>query len=410
MHAGSGTVDAGTVAAELAIGLFNTLRNEADPVFRSIPSVLYQVELTSRVTVVAQGSDQVKSVRFKLDNQPEVLDTSKPFRLNENAQGQAQPWAVKPGMHLLEVTGFQSIDGTGTPIAKKTVSFELSTLGLAPNFTPVSDAANSAWGNANLPGAMTLREMPDGTKRLRYRIFVPPDYNARVKYPLVVYLHGRGERGTTDNDFIVRTKLFPGPRSLISPNGRYPFPAIVIAPQCIDEREQGVDQEWAKWDGNLGADGNYVPSAVASPSATRVMKLIDELKKQYTIDASRIYLTGISMGGFGTWEFTTRWPDTWSAAIPMADFSPRQLASKVKNIPFWVFHHVRDEYNPVAGSRNMSKAVNDAGGSAKYTEYTYVYMGGGNPPGCFYHCGSFDKAYTDEAELLPWLFAQRKSP
>ncbi len=98
-----------------------------------------------------------------------------------------------------------------------------------------------------------------------------------------------------------------------------------------------------------------------------------------------------------------------NALMPVVSHSYRSKALKVLSIPYWVFHHQNDEYNPVAGSRAMTKALKDAGAkNVKYTEYTYKYMGGGNPPGCFYHCGSFDKAYSEEAELLPWLFSWRR--
>ncbi len=399
--------DAGP-AEVLTLGIWNVLADVGEPAFRPLPPTLNLVELPPQLTLQVEASAAVKSVRFQLDNGAEQLDKNPPFRLSENANGNAVPWSVTPGMHRVQVTGYSTADGTGAPLGSREASFELSALGLQPNFKPLSAADNAKWLNDKLEQSMVASELKDGAKSLRYRLFVPPGYSDKVKYPLVIYLHGRGERGTDNRYAIVQySKLFTGPRSLVAPNGQYSFPAIVLVPQCSDEMEQPpAEQEWAHWVGNLGSDGNYTQAAEPSPSASRVLKAIDALKAKYSIDSARIYLTGISMGGFGSWEFTTRWPDRWAAAIPMAGFSDRSKVSKITKIPYWVFHHQRDEYNPVAGSQKMTQALKNAGGIVKYTEYDYVGNPNGN--GCFYHCGSFDKAYSDEADLLPWLFSQRK--
>jgi predicted peptidase len=403
----SGVVDAGTPVA-LRVSLFNTVTGSVEPTFDPVPEVLRLVEMPPRVTFAFDAPAEVNSLRYELDNGTAVLDAKRPFRLNKDNQGAPAPWNVKPGKHQLKVAAFASADGTGAALSEVELPFELSSLGMAANLTPVSDGETTKWVNEKLIQSFVPKDFPDGAKSLKYRIFVPPDYSDKVKYPLVVYLHGFGERGNDNRENIIKfSKLFTGQRSLVAPNGRNAFPAIVLVPQCSDIVEQGTDrQEWAHWSGDLGGDGNYNQAPEPSPSAARVLKLIDALKTQYNIDATRIYLTGISMGGFGSWEFTTRWPDVWAASIPMAGYSDKSKASRVTKIPFWVFHHEKDTYNPVAGSRNMTKAVKDAGGNVKYTEYNYI----GNPNGnnCYYHCGSFDKAYTEEPDLLPWLFSQRK--
>jgi predicted peptidase len=105
------------------------------------------------------------------------------------------------------------------------------------------------------------------------------------------------------------------------------------------------------------------------------------------------------MGGFGVWEFTTRWPDVFAVGVPMAGYSDRSQVSRILQVPFWVFHGDADQSNPVAGSRAMVEAINAAGGSAKYTEY----------PGID-HNGTFNKAWTEELELLPFIYSQRRKP
>ena len=166
------------------------------------------------------------------------------------------------------------------------------------------------------------------------------------------------------------------------------------------------NQEWAHWVGNseadpfagLGADGSYTQHADPWPSAQLVEELLESLPGMLSVDPSRIYLTGESMGGFGTWDFTTRWPDLFAVGVPMAGYSDRTQAPRILKIPFWVFHGDADQSNPVEGSRAMVKALNDAGGLAKYTEYAGVD-----------HNGTFEKAWREETELLPFIFSQRRS-
>jgi predicted peptidase len=178
----------------------------------------------------------------------------------------------------------------------------------------------------------------------------------------------------------------------------------VVVPQCSDQPEH---HEWAHWVGNtedmpfvgLGADGSYEQHADPWPSAQAVRELVDALQAEVTIEPDRIFLTGESMGGFGTWEFTTRWPDVFATGVPMAGFSDRTKVDLILHIPFWVFHGDADTSNPVEGSRAMVEAINAAGGSARYTEYA----GTG-------HGETFSRAWTEEPELQPWIHSQRRYP
>ena len=98
----------------------------------------------------------------------------------------------------------------------------------------------------------------------------------------------------------------------------------------------------------------------ASDSGQATLALIEELIAQKNIDADKIYLIGLSMGGFGVWDFSARRPDLFAAAIPMAGYSDPNQIEKIKHIPFWIFHGAIDKWNPVEGSRNMYNLLTSA--------------------------------------------------
>jgi len=235
-----------------------------------------------------------------------------------------------------------------------------------------------------------------------YRLYVPKNISPHKTYPLLVFLHGRGERGTDNTaKMFAHTGLFNGQNSILSPANRQKYPSIIVVPQCSD---LSADQEWAHWIGNspqqpfagLGKDGSYQQHTEASTSGAAAVELIERLIAQYQVDQQRVYLTGISMGGFGTWEFTARHPQLFAAAVPMAGFSDPQTAERVKHIPFWVFHGSNDEYNPVQGSRNMTDKLKTLGGNVRYTELQGLK-----------HSETFKEAWNN-ADILPWLFSQKK--
>ena len=119
------------------------------------------------------------------------------------------------------------------------------------------------------------------------------------------------------------------------------------------------------------------------------------MQKEYSIDPQRIYLTGLSMGGYGTWDLLARKPDLFAAGVPVCGGGDESTAGKIAKIPIRVFHGDKDNSVPVARSRTMVEALKKAGGHPKYTEYAGV---GHNP---------WDKAYADP-KLMNWLFKQKK--
>jgi predicted peptidase len=268
--------------------------------------------------------------------------------------------------------------------------------------SPASEAEQDAWLAENLDTVLQRKTFnASNGLALPYRLFVPPGYSAKVKYPLVVYLHGRGQRGTDNGPAVYNGGLFRGRRSLVSPTMQQTFPAIVLVPQCSNKTN---NEEWAKWVGNtpqtpfagLGRDGSYKMAEQPSESGQAVLELIDATLKDYSVDRSRVYLTGVSMGGFGTWEYTARRPELFAAAAPMAGYSDPSQLRKFAQIPFWIFHGNADQSNPVQGSRHMFALMKEAGMDVRYTEYPDTN-----------HGDTFRKAWA-EADLLPWIFSQRR--
>lgn len=401
-----GSSQTGTLPEAVGLALHNVVRDATWdwPMPNQPPAVLHRVEIPPRTTLQATVADEIVAVRFSLDGVEVRLDDERPFFLDEDTDGKALPWSLDFGAHEIVVDAYTDAAGTGAPQATRAWTFELSDLGMAPGFVELSEDDNDAWTQSNIDDVMEARSFEGSQGTLPYRIFVPEDYDAGVKYPVLVYLHGRGQRGSDNPPSLYSSRLFRGPRSIVSPNFRHAFPAIVLVPQCSNVPEH---HEWAHWIGNsednpfagLGSDGSYMQHPDPWSSAQHVFELVGAIGGELSIDPDRVYLTGESMGGFGTWELTTRWPETWAAGIPMAGFSDRTKVNQILRIPFWVFHGDADSSNPVAGSRAMVAAIEAAGGEVIYTEYPDTE-----------HGPTFDRAWTQEPELLPWIFSQRRPP
>jgi len=220
----------------------------------------------------------------------------------------------------------------------------------------------------------------DGAK-LGYRLLTPRNYDAAKKYPLVVFLHGAGERGT-DN----AAQLKHGAPLFLKPEAREKFPCFVLAPQCPPE------QTWSAVKGWTG------PNAFEE-EPTGPMKLlfgtIDAVLKEFSIDQDRLYVTGLSMGGYGTWDILTRQPQRWAAAAPVCGGGDIARIAPAKGVALWAFHGVNDTVVPPVRTQEMIKALEAAGGKPLYSEYPYVAH------------NSWTIAYG-EPELLPWMFAQKR--
>lgn len=218
-------------------------------------------------------------------------------------------------------------------------------------------------------------------KKLNYRLLRPKGYDAKKSYPLVLFFHGAGERGS-DN----KIQLVHGMNEFAADEIMEKYPAFVIAPQC-PEGQQWVDVPWS-------ADSHTMPKDPAEPLRLS-LDLVAALQKEFSIDKSRIYVTGLSMGGFGAWDAIQRKPELFAAAVSVCGGGDAAFAEKIKDIPVWAFHGAEDGAVKPKRSRDMIAALKKAGGSPKYTEYEKV---GHN---------SWEKAYGD-SKMYEWLFEQKK--
>jgi predicted peptidase len=216
----------------------------------------------------------------------------------------------------------------------------------------------------------------EGRDTLPYRLLKPRNVNGSTTYPLVIFLHGAGERGNDNEKNIKHIK------DAFTNNGnRMKFPCFVVAPQCSEK---------LKW---IEAYNTALSAKPAKPMQ-QFINLLENILKEYPIDKSRIYITGVSMGGYGTWDLIARYPNKFAAAVPICGGGDENTASKIKHIPIWAFHGAIDDTVPPEKSRSMIKALQNAGGSPGYTEYPDV----GHP--------SWVHAYKDPF-LMIWMFRQK---
>lgn len=220
-----------------------------------------------------------------------------------------------------------------------------------------------------------------GGASLPYRLMRPEKVEGGKKYPLVIFLHGAGERGN-DNE----AQLVHGVKEFAKPGAREKYPCFLVAPQCPTGK-QWVQVPW-------NADKHDMPPVPSAP-ASLLTGLMDELEKSLPVDLDRVYITGLSMGGYGTWDLLSRQPDRFAAAVPVCGGGDEKKAAVMKKVPIWAFHGALDVAVPVARSRNMVDAVNRAGGNARYTEYPQVAHDSWNP------------CYAD-AEMMDWMFRQAR--
>jgi predicted peptidase len=236
---------------------------------------------------------------------------------------------------------------------------------------------------AELFNARTYVSMQKDT--MQYRLLKPIDYDSTKQYPLVVCLSGGAGRGT-DN-----IKQIAGSRSaqvLSTLENRKKYPAFVFVPQC----PPGSD--WGRSLGKIERESLIKRGKYNQPSVeSLVFEIIYALEEEFNIDTTRRYITGQSMGGFGSWHFILTHPQMFAAAIPICGGANPDLAKNITDIPIWVFHGENDNTIPVDFSRNMIAAIKKAGGNPKYNEFPNVGH------------GSWHLAY-DTPELLDWLFVQ----
>jgi predicted peptidase len=206
----------------------------------------------------------------------------------------------------------------------------------------------------------------DDAGESKYIVFVPADYTGDKEYPVILFLHGAGETGTDGKN---QAKVGLG-KAIRDRKEKFPF--IVVFPQS----------QKRTWQAN-------------SPDGKRAVAILDQVAKDYKIDAKRTYLTGLSMGGFGTWSLAAAYPDRWAAIAPICGGGDVKSVDKIKNLPIWNFHGDADTAVNVKLSRAMIDALKKAGAEPRYDEY----------PGVGHN--SWDRAYAT-AELYDWMLKHSK--
>lgn len=198
---------------------------------------------------------------------------------------------------------------------------------------------------------------------MKYLLYLPKDYDQKEVWPLMLFLHGAGERG--DNLDLVKKH---GPPKLVAEGKQFPF--IVVSPQCPNGR-------W--WE------------------PVELKALLDEIVEKYKVDKDRIYVTGLSMGGFGTWSLAVYQPNRFAAIVPICGGGEPIIAKVLAYPPTWVFHGAKDPVVPLERSEKMVEALKKNGGTVKFT----VYPNAGHD--------SWTEAYNDP-QLYEWLLQQKRTP
>lgn len=200
------------------------------------------------------------------------------------------------------------------------------------------------------------------TVTMKYLIYLPKDYQQKPSWPLLLFLHGIGERG---NDVALVKKH--GPPKLIEAGQDFPF--IVVSPQCPP------DQWW---------------------EPLEIKTLLDEIGQNYKVDKDRVYLTGLSMGGFGAWALATYQPNRFAALVPVCGGGEPIAAKALAHIPVWAFHGGKDAVVPLARSAQMVEVLKKNKGDAKLT----VYPDAGHD--------AWTQTYANP-EVYQWLLEQKRT-
>jgi predicted peptidase len=197
--------------------------------------------------------------------------------------------------------------------------------------------------------------------RLDYLLYLPQDYNQQASWPLMLFLHGAGERGA-DLELVKKH----GPPKLIAEGKAFPF--MVVSPQCPKDR-------W--WE------------------PIELVALLDEIGRTHKVDADRVYVTGLSMGGFGTWRLAAFAPQRLAAIAPICGGGEAYWASQFPHLPVWAFHGAKDFGVPVERSQSMIDALKKLGANPKLT----IYPDAGHD--------SWTETYNNP-EFYAWLLEQKR--
>ncbi|WP_144531961.1 chitobiase/beta-hexosaminidase C-terminal domain-containing protein [Bacillus pumilus] len=224
-----------------------------------------------------------------------------------------------------------------------------------------------------------------------YRLYIPKNHKRGKAYPLVLFLHGGGERGTDNQKQLLAND---GAVLWASPEVQKKHPAYVLAPQARNTVDGGF--ALTRNDQNEIDLKNVLQF---SPDLHKAYEVLQHVLTTYKIDQKRIYATGLSQGGFGSYQLNITYPRLFAAMIPIAGGADPSKAGILANKPIWAFHAEDDSIIPISYARNTIQAIQNAGGRPTYTEYESKYG---------YDHASWTPAYETKG-LTDWLFAQRLS-
>lgn len=223
----------------------------------------------------------------------------------------------------------------------------------------------------------------DGDFRLPYRFHRPENFEEGKEYPLVLFLHGAGERGD-DNEAQLRIGIGTALSDTESPLHN----AYIICPQCP------LEKQWVATPWNLGTyRTDEVPETVYLKSA---YKLLQNTAESCPVNRKKIFVMGISMGGYGTWDCLVRHTETFAGGFACCGAGDTSKAEKLRGLTLFAYHGSLDGTVPPSGSREMAEAVRAAGGSITFREYPDLYH------------NSWDKAYSEFDDIITLLSAEKK--
>lgn len=215
--------------------------------------------------------------------------------------------------------------------------------------------------NRNRQEEKNLTTNYEQTVSIDYLLYLPKNYNSKDKFPLMMFLHGSGERG--NNLELVKKH---GPPKLIDQGKDFPF--IIVSPQCPN----GI-----RWKTNT------------------LIALLDDIIRNYNVDENRIYITGLSMGGYGTWKLANEIPERLAAIIPICGWGDSWTICEIGDLPVWAFHGAKDNVVNPQKSKELVDAIIACKGNAKLTIYPEAYH------------DSWTQTY-DNPEIYEWLLKQTK--
>ena len=225
---------------------------------------------------------------------------------------------------------------------------------------------------------------------LPYRLYTPSNYDGDAyHYPVFIFLHGSGERGN-DNSLQLKNAVQNLYNDLNSPL----YQSIAIFPQCPKENNTS-DSDLNQWVDTPWKNGNYsIDNVPESNDLKAVLQILETIKSNYSVNEKRIYVMGLSMGGFGTWDLIMRHTELFAGAIPICGGADTAYASKLVDMPNHTIHCANDSEVPYTGTKAMVEAIKDAGGN----KIIYEQLSG-------YGHNVWDYAST-KAGLMNWLFRQ----